>query len=724
MDLRDDPTLPQDLADGTSIDVLFVGTGDRLLEELPADVEASDRRIRSLTASSAAAARDFIEGRDVDCIVAAYDLPDGDGLELLNVAESVDAPISTILYPDDADETVAIAAIECDVTACVPRGGERDDSDHLVAAIDRSVTDDRARRTADRAFRAMASAREGISLLDEDGYIVYVNDAYCELSGYSRERLLDSHWELLYPDGHAERVYDEILPTVREEHRWDGETVYEKPDGSRTLVSHAMADTPGGDLICLVRDVGNRATERELFRERQRMGAFVDAVDEYAIFMLDPGGYVVSWNEGAKAIKGYESDQILGDHYATFFTGEDQEDRRPEALLATARDDGVVEDEGWRVRADGSTFWARAVLTAVTRDGEHRGYVMVTEDKTERRELHERIAAERAFFEDAIDALEDLFYVLDPDGSIRQVNRRAVEATGYSEEELTSMTVWDVFDPESHADVDHSLEQAMEEGVGSVQLELHAKDGSATPYEFRSSPLDGGNGEVEAIVGIARDVTERLERQQRLAVLNRVLRHNLRNKLTTISGRAREIGERTTDESTREAADDVVDASAELLDIAETARSFQRLRADGPHEAEVDPAECMPSLLEELEERHPDAAIETDFRGTTNVVVDPRFLRLIVGNLAENAIKHNDAPEPRVDVRIRATDGDGVVIEVADDGPGIPEREIHAVQDVEEDSLEHGTGIGLFVVQWCTTALDGEIEFGTDTEGTTVTVEL
>jgi PAS domain S-box-containing protein len=131
----------------------------------------------------------------------------------------------------------------------------------------------------------------------------------------------------------------------------------------------------------------------------------VDAVTEYAIFMLDPIGAVTTWNEGARRIKGYDEAEIVGRHYSTFFINDDISAGKPQRLLADAAAHGQATDEGWRVRKDGSRFWANTVLTALFDDaGGLRGFAKVSRDDTERREAavqaqaldmlldHERIA--------------------------------------------------------------------------------------------------------------------------------------------------------------------------------------------------------------------------------------------------------------------------------------------------------------------------------------------
>ncbi|HXA16475.1 MAG TPA: ATP-binding protein [Thermoanaerobaculia bacterium] len=134
----------------------------------------------------------------------------------------------------------------------------------------------------------------------------------------------------------------------------------------------------------------HRKSEEELRQSAEIFQLLVSAVRDYAIFMLDPEGNIATWNEGAQRIKGYAPSEIIGRHFSTFYTEEDKRSRKPEHELAIAREHGSVEDEGWRVRKDGSRFWANVVITAVhDAGGELRGFAKVTRDITDRKEAEE-----------------------------------------------------------------------------------------------------------------------------------------------------------------------------------------------------------------------------------------------------------------------------------------------------------------------------------------------
>jgi PAS domain S-box-containing protein len=142
------------------------------------------------------------------------------------------------------------------------------------------------------------------------------------------------------------------------------------------------------------------ASDPHLAGSERRFTLLVQAVEDYAIFMLDPTGHILTWNEGAKRAKGYTEDEIVGQHFSVFYTEPDRESRFPDHELEVATRVGRFEDEGWRVRKDGSRFWANVVITALRNpDGSLEGFAKVTRDLTERKRATEQMAEMRAQIE-------------------------------------------------------------------------------------------------------------------------------------------------------------------------------------------------------------------------------------------------------------------------------------------------------------------------------------
>src|SRR5918993_3230241 len=169
-----------------------------------------------------------------------------------------------------------------------------------------------------------------------------------------------------------------------------------------------------------------------------RFQLLVNSVTDYAIYMLDPGGVIASWNPGAQRFKGYAESEILGEHFSRFYTEEDRQVGLPRRALETAAREGKFEAEGWRVRKDGSHFWAHVVIDPI-RDprGKLLGFAKITRDLTERRAAEQALKESEERFRLLVQGVTDYaIYMLDPQGHVSNWNAGAQRIKGYSEDEI------------------------------------------------------------------------------------------------------------------------------------------------------------------------------------------------------------------------------------------------------------------------------------------------
>ena len=263
--------------------------------------------------------------------------------------------------------------------------------------------------------------------------------------------------------------------------------------------------------------------------------SLVEATDEYAIFLLDADGYVQTWNPGAERIKGYDADDVVGEHFSTFYTDADQDARVPQRNLRAAAELGSVKDEGWRVRADGSRFWATVTITAIREDGDLVGFAKVTRDMTERRAHEQRLRDEKSFVESLLDTQPDIFYAFDRDREPLRWNERFEEVTGYAPDEIEAMGPTDFLADRATETVAAAIERIFEHGERvTVEAPLVTADGEEIPYEFTGSPLTDDQGEVIGFTGIGRDVSERKAREHRLERQHDELQAELEDVFTRI----------------------------------------------------------------------------------------------------------------------------------------------------------------------------------------------
>jgi PAS domain S-box-containing protein len=265
-----------------------------------------------------------------------------------------------------------------------------------------SVADNRRTeplRHSEERFRLLVESVQdyAIFMLDPQGVIQTWNAGAQRLKGYNADEAIGESFEIFYPADAIERGWPkQELELAKERGRFEDEGWRLRKDGSRFWASVIITALrgPDGDLrgfAKVTRDLTERREQQEaLRRSEEQLRLMVESVKDYAIYMLDPQGNVMSWNAGARAIKGYTAAEILGKNFSIFFTAAEVEEGKPQKELATARLQGRADIEGWRVRKDGSVFWAHVAITSVVdQEGVLRGYTKVTRDMSDQRRLHE-----------------------------------------------------------------------------------------------------------------------------------------------------------------------------------------------------------------------------------------------------------------------------------------------------------------------------------------------
>jgi PAS domain S-box-containing protein len=234
-----------------------------------------------------------------------------------------------------------------------------------------------------------------IFLLDPEGHILSWNAGARRMKGYSNEEIIGLPFSVFYSQEQIDRGWpDYELRMAREQGRFEDEGWRVRKDGTRfwaNIIITRLLDDNGALLgfSKITRDLTERRRHEELLRHsEERFRLLVDNVMDYAIFMLDPSGHVASWNSGAELNKGYTADEIIGQHFSVFYPPDVVASGWPERELEIALREGRMEDEGWRVRKDGSRFWASVVITALhDAAGVHRGFAKVTRDLTAKRKI-------------------------------------------------------------------------------------------------------------------------------------------------------------------------------------------------------------------------------------------------------------------------------------------------------------------------------------------------
>jgi PAS domain S-box-containing protein len=483
----------------------------------------------------------------------------------------------------------------------------------------------------------------------------------------------------------------------------------------------------------------------------------VEGVQDYAIFGLDPGGRVTTWNAGAERLKGYRADQVLGRHLSVFYLPEDREAGKAERELERAAREGVARDEGWRMRSDGSRFWADVVLTAV-RDGGGRltGYSKVTRDLTERRAAEVALRAGEARLAGVVGSAMDAIVAADGERRIVLFNPAAERLFGVTAEEALGTPLERFIPARFRAGHAAHMHEFGETGVGTRHMGRHAEplpalraDGSELPVEatIAQVALDGGR----LFTAVLRDVSARLraeaelrelaatlevrvaERTAQLEAANQDLEayahtaaHDLRAPARTMEGFAQvllgDADRRGLDEEGREHLRRIVAGARRMSVLIDDLLAYSRLgRMELPPEAvplDAAVAEALRDLRAEAESR---AARVEVAAGMPAAWAHRPTLVLAVRNLAANALKFTRPGEPP-EVTIRTEPRDGLVrLWVEDRGIGVPPaarariwspfERLHGVEQYP------GTGVGLAVVRRAVERLGGRagVEPGAET---------
>ncbi|MEZ3142584.1 histidine kinase N-terminal 7TM domain-containing protein [Halobaculum sp. MBLA0143] len=458
-----------------------------------------------------------------------------------------------------------------------------------------------------------------------------------------------------------------------------------------------------------------------------------------AIVVVDDRGLLVDANPAATTAFGVDDDDVGRPVRAVL--------PNPEAI------DSLLVDGETTFTAEGRHFEATRTSISVGQAGASN--VFVFRDVTDRERVERR-------FQTYIEQSNDVLVVLDAETTVEYASPATRRVLGHDPETLTGRSVFSLVHPDDQSSIHrvfrsvtnaHERHEASDGGVtdGGVEAEsatderiggVPGDDERTTSREttererFRLKHGDGGWQTVEAVVtaGVGatadrllvniRDVTERQRYEQRLRVLNRVLRHDLRNDANVVLGYADLLLKSDLDPAVRERAEAVRRKANRLVELGEQAREVDRtLHAEGGETHRIQLDDVVDSVAWRARETYPEAQVDTECEGECaalgNDLVDSALWHLV-----SNGIEHNDSAEPWVRVSVESTD-DWVRVTVTDDGPGIPESERNVLEHGTETALEHGSGLGLWLVKWITDSVGGDVSFAErDPRGSIVTVEL
>nr|WP_180204664.1 PAS domain-containing sensor histidine kinase [Pseudomonas sp. SbOxS1]NYU04658.1 PAS domain S-box protein [Pseudomonas sp. SbOxS1] len=465
--------------------------------------------------------------------------------------------------------------------------------------------------------------------------------------------------------------------------------------------------------------------------EDRRLRLLIDAVVDYAIYMIDPDGIVTSWNAGARRFKGYEETEILGQHFSRFYTEEDRRAGLPQRALDTAMREGRFEGEGWRVRKDGTHFWCHVVIDPIYDPaGTLLGFAKITRDLTDRKMAEETLKQSEQQFRLLVQSVTDYaIYMLAPDGRVTNWNLGAQRIKGYLPEEVIGRHFSMFYTPEDQAAglPNRALETAKREGRFENKGWRVRKDGTRFLAHVVVDPIWGDTGTLLGFAKITRDITEATQAQQALEQTREALfqaqkmqaigqlsggiAHDFNNLLTVILGNLEIVRKRLADDpKIIRLLDNATQGALRGVSLTQRMLAFARKQ-----ELKSEPVE-LPVLVQGISgllrsSLGPAVALETLFPAQLEpVLADVNQLELAVLNLATNArdampnggkIVISACAETVADQsRSPALKGRYVCLSITDTGEGMDEATLASAMDpfFTTKGLGKGTGLGLSMV--------------------------
>jgi PAS domain S-box-containing protein len=438
----------------------------------------------------------------------------------------------------------------------------------------------------------LASIGDAVLVTDAKGQVTNLNPVAESLLGWKlgevRGQLLDTVFHIINEE--TRKLAENPVARVIREGVIVGlanHTVLIAKDGTERLIDDSAApirDEKGNltGVVLVFRDVTERRRQEREFARRleqkvqertaelhiseERFRMLVDGTKDYAIFMLDPQGYITTWNPGAERIKGYRADEIIGQHFSRFYLAEDLQAAKPAGELSIAAAKGRFEDEGWRLRKDGSRFWASVLITALYDEEQQlRGFGKITRDQTTRRQAEEtarRLAVEQAARQETergaeavraererlrvmLECIGDAVIATDDAGKVTLINPVGQVLTGWSQAEAVGQpleTIFRIQNEQTGQPAENPVARVLREGI-VVGLANHtvliSRGGTARPIDDSAAPIRGATGHVSGTILIFRDVTEqrRSERAVRESEARLAAELEAMTRLHTLSSR-------------------------------------------------------------------------------------------------------------------------------------------------------------------------------------------
>ncbi len=511
------------------IRILHVDDDPSIVDLTGTFLEREDNRFNIETATSADEGLQRLTDRPPDCIVSDYDMPGMNGLKFLQAVRKEHPNLPFILFTGKGSEEVASEALTAGATDYIQKQSGSEQYELLANRIGNAVGQYRSQKrlseTRKEYTTIFENAQNALLLIDveDDGFRYRrCNPRATELIGRDRTEIVAARpCEALGPEN-GTKVVGAYRKCVQQREPVTYTVTLDLPVGQVIRdceVTPVISDGEIERLVVEFRDITKQhQRQRELekietlFQHAQDSLFLIDVTDEFIIERVNPA-YEDETGVSTSEIQGQTPEQLFDEEQARAVEARYSECvNRQEPLQYTEELQFGSEPSYWETR-----------IAPVELDGSVEYIAGATRDVTEHKEREQELREERQFIEQALDALDDLFYVLDMDSTLRRWNDRVPEITGYSDDDLTGMQAVELFPEDEREAVADNIATTLADGEATVEADLRTADGRRLPCEFIGAQLTDEEGSVTGLVGVGRDITERKEREQRLAETTRQL---------------------------------------------------------------------------------------------------------------------------------------------------------------------------------------------------------